>query len=98
MKQGFAEMADDNVQIQFGAQVSEAIAAIQKVADQAERVRARESRRSAILESLAELGVLTAALRAQVTGASTLTQLEVRTDDGSTRVVTAGDVVHLRPA
>jgi len=32
------------------------------------------------------------------TGVADDGSLEVRTDDGGTRVVTAGDVVHLRPA
>ncbi len=50
--------------------------AIQKVADHAERVDAREGRRASILESLREQGALTPALEAAVRKAGTLTELE----------------------
>src|SRR5512140_1518078 len=51
-------------------------AAIQRIHDHAARVDAREGRRAAILESLAESGALNPKLEAQVRAAETLAQLE----------------------
>ncbi len=50
--------------------------AISRIADQAVVVKARESRRSTILENLKELGVLTPALEKAITQAATLNELE----------------------